>query len=50
MMSDANIEKELELLKYKIENTKLIDSNINNSSNQTLNDIVNLQNLEFIEK
>jgi hypothetical protein len=48
-MSESNIEKEVELLKYQIENTKLIDNNAS-SSNQTLNDVLSLQNLEFIEK
>ncbi len=48
-MSESNIEKEVELLKYQIENTKLIDNNAS-SPNQTLNDVLSLQNLEFIEK
>ena len=47
-MNESNIEKEVELLKYRIENKKLLGENP--ISNLTLNDALSLHNLEYIEK
>jgi hypothetical protein len=49
MMSESNIDKEVELLKYRIENTKILSGD-NRAQNLTLNDALSLHNLEYIEK
>lgn len=48
VMSETNIEKEVELLNYRIENTNIIGDG--STSSMTLNDALNLHDLEYIEK